>query len=195
MRHLCFALTLAVGLACAMTVPQAADHPMKAFANAWKGRRVVLTQTLYTVRYDEVGKMGITYRDKLAGLSVATPTGSYFEFDGGPDESIVDRDPIRVFNLMKTRYRRAMHLDVGTVAKITPVVLTRYEPGVTLVVTGVEIERDMVRLAFRRTEPEDTQGFATTLTVRWPVPFSKGFTERALVDGIVARFVADAPPQ
>ncbi len=178
-----------------MDVPQAAENPLKAFAKAWKDRRVVLTQTLYTVRYDEVGRMGITYRGKLAGLSVATPTGSYFEFDAGPDESINDRDPIRVFNLMKTRYRRALHLDVGTVAKITPIVLTRYEPGVTLVVHGVDLERDMVRLAFRRTEPSDYQGFATALTVRWPVPFSRAFTERALVERVVSRFVVDAPAE
>ena len=63
------------------------------------------------------------------------------------------------------------------------------EPGVRLVVRKVRFERDRVRLALHK--PEDSD-LATTLTVKWPAPWSKDLTEATLIDGVLSRFIAKA---
>ena len=127
---------------------------------------------------------------KLAGLTVATPSsGAYFQFDGRQsEEDIIDRDPDRLFDTVRSRYHRAMHLDIGTVQHLKPVMLMRFPPGVALIVRTVQVERDQIRLVFRRLDPLEKDD-VTTLTVKWPVPLSKGLTERALLEGVIYRFI------
>ena len=159
------------------------------FTKSWNGRRVVVRRTLYTVLYDEVGRTGIHYRDKRAGLTVATPDGEYYEFDGpGSDEDIVERTPNRVISQMSDRYKRANYLDLGTVKTITPLLLRQYESGVTLIVDSVKVERARVRFEFRRADDADDR-IATSLTVEWPVPLSKTFRERDGIESLVLRFI------
>jgi hypothetical protein len=162
------------------------------FSRSWRGRRVVLRQTLYTVQYDEVGRLNITHRGKLAGLTVASPSGMYYRFEAprSGDEDTVDRDPQRVFDLMGEAYHRNRTLDSGTVRSIVPLLMTRYEPGVELVVKDVDTRRDRIRLVFRKPDQHPSTGdFATALTVQWPVPFSPSFDERPHVEDIILRFV------
>lgn len=186
---------LALGFACALTVAaDAAEKPLKAFTAHWTGRPVALKRTLYSMVYDERGHLGITYRGRSEGLVVATPSDAYFRFDGRQsEEDIVGRDPNRVMDLVRTRYHRAMHLDIGTVAKVSPVMLMRYEPGVKLVVDRVLVERERVRLVLHKKTPEEDLGFATALTVQWPVPLSRNLDERALIEAVIYRFVEPLP--
>jgi hypothetical protein len=168
----------------------AADSPLTEFIKQWSGRRVVVRSALHTVVYDEVGRMGVQYRGKLAGLTVATPEGRYYEFDGpGTNDDIVEATPNRVLSEMSVRFHRAYHLDIGTVKTITPLVLRQFDPGVGLIVDAVTVERNRVRLEFLQ-EDEEEAGFATSLTVEWPAPFSKTFRERAIIEGVIDRFIA-----
>ena len=89
---------------------------------------------------------------------------------------------------MWARFDR-LHLDIGTVKTITPLVLRQVESGVTLIVDSVKVERTRVRLEFRRTDDQE-DGFATSFTVALPTPLSKAFGERDIVERIIQRFVA-----
>jgi hypothetical protein len=132
----------------------------------------------------------IKHRDRVNGLTVVTPTGiSYYQFDARRDseDDIVDQDPDRIVSKMRNQYFRSMHLDNGAVQDIEPLVLVRYSPGVAFIVRKVQIERDRVRLYFHKDGEAD---LATTLTVKFPTPFSKEFTESPLIDDALSRFVA-----
>ena len=157
------------------------------FAKTWDGRHVTVRTALYSVVYDEVGWLGLRPRTKMAGLTVATVSGQHYEFDGpGPDEDISEPTPNRVFSEMSVRFYRSSNLDVSNVKTITPVLLRRYEPGVTLIVDSVKMDRNRLRFEFLRA---DDQQFATSLTVEWPVPLSRAFGEREAVEGVVRRFI------
>jgi hypothetical protein len=69
-------------IACFASTVTGADSALNGFTKTWSGRRVVVRSTLYTVLYDEVGRVGRHYHGKLAGLTVATADGQYYEFDG-----------------------------------------------------------------------------------------------------------------
>ena len=159
------------------------------FTKNWKGRRVVVRNTLYTVQYDEVGRMGRHYRGKMAGLTVATATDHHYEFDGPGETAVIKEEtPNRVFDQMSVGFNRAYHLDIGTVKTITPLLLKQYDPGSALIVDSVNILRDRIRFDFRHAEHQE-DGFATSLTVVWPVPFSKSFGEREEIERVLHRFV------
>jgi hypothetical protein len=179
---------LALATMCIATSSAAADR-LDEFSRTWTGRRVMVRSTLYTAVYDEVGRLGRHYRGRLAGLTVATTAKHYYEFDGpGSDDDIVDSTPGRVFEEMGVRYHRAYHLDIGTVKTITPVMLRQYDPGVALIVDSVRTNRNRIRIDFRPVDPDEDE-FATSLTIEWPVPFSKGFGERDSVENVILRFV------
>ena len=95
------AVILAVGRA---ALP--ADNPRQLFLKSWEGRPVVLKRTLYTLVYNERGRLGATHRNRRAGLVVVTPFGgTYFQFDGRQSEDdIVEHDPQRLFETVTTTY-------------------------------------------------------------------------------------------
>ena len=160
------------------------------FTRAWDGRRVLVKSVLYTVLYDEVGRVGIHYNGRQAGLTIATPDGQYYEFDApGSDEDVVEQTPDRVVSEMSTRFIRAYHLDIGIVKTITPLSLRQYEPGIVLIVDSIKVERNRVRFAFRRAGEAAGDEFATSLTVEWPAPLSKALNEREGIEGVLRRFV------
>jgi hypothetical protein len=66
------------------TAPAAAsDNGLQLFAKTWEGRTIVVKHTLYTLVYNERGKLGNTRRNKRAWLVVVTPfSGTYLKFDG-----------------------------------------------------------------------------------------------------------------
>ena len=167
-----------------------AGNDVSEFTRNWNGRRVVVTSALYTVVYDEVGRLGRQYRGKVAGLTVATPVGQYYEFDGpGSDEDIAEMTPDRVFDQMSLRFYRSNPLELSNVKTITPVKLRRFEPGVALIVDTVRVDRNRARLEFHR-EDETDPGFATSLTIEWPAAFSKDFGERTAIESVIRRFIA-----
>jgi hypothetical protein len=168
----------------------AAQSGRKAFVNAWDNRTVVLKKTLYSIAFDERPRfMPVVKRqDRIVGLTVATWSDTYYRFDARRDseDDIIERDPDRIAGILRTQYYRGLHLDIGNVQDVEPLMLVRYEPGVKLIVRKIQIERDSVRLFFHRNRDSD---LATTLTVQWPVPLSKELTESSLIDDVVMRFL------
>jgi hypothetical protein len=159
------------------------------FSRAWDGRRVVVRSALFSVLYDEVGRLGRHYNGKLAGLTVATHAGQHYEFDGpGSDEDIAEATPNKVMDQMSARFHRSSHLELSYVKTITPRVLRQFDPGVVLIVESVRIDRNRIRLEFSQSGDEH-RGFATSLTVEWPSPLSKELHERAAIEGMIRRFV------
>jgi hypothetical protein len=184
-------LILQVMLAAAASLHAAERSGKKALQEAWVGRSVVVKRTLYSVVFDERSRVVplVTHRDRVSGLTVVTPTGSsYYQFDARRDseEDIVDRDPDRIVSKMRTQYIRSKHLDNGATQDIEPLMLVRYAPGVAFTVRKVQIDRDRVRLYFHKDGETD---LATTLTVKFPTPFSNEFTESPLIDDAITRFV------
>ena len=184
-------------LATALAITSAASAIISAdalsdFTRMWHGRRVVVRSPLYSVLYDEVGRLGVHYRGKLAGLTVATHAGQHYEFDGpGSDEDIAEATPHAVMNQMSARFHRSSHLELSSVKTITPRVLRQFDPGVTLIVDSVTIERNRIRFEFVQSVDEE-DGFATSLTIEWPAPLSKQLREREAIEAMLRRFVEPA---
>jgi hypothetical protein len=87
---------------------------------------------------------------------------------------------------VRTEYAPDM-LGLRPYQKVDPVVVYRYDPGVELLVSGVVIGRDAIRVGFAApARPEDE---VTSLTVRWPTRLSKAFTERDIVEALIRGFV------
>ena len=184
-------LILHVALVAAASLHADERSGRKAFQNAWVGRSVVVKRTLYSVVYDERNRVLplIKHQDRVSGLTVVTPTGaSYYQFDARRDSEwdIVGQDPNGIVSELREQYFRAMHLDIGTVQDVEPLMLVQYTPGVALVVKKVQIDRDRVRLYFHKDGEAD---LATTLTVKFPTPLSNELTESALIDDALTRFV------
>ena len=82
----------------------AADVTQRSILAAWKGRTVILRQRLYTLVYNERGRLGKTYANRREGLMVLTPSeGNFLKFDGRQHrEDVIMRDP----NLMTAAVAR-----------------------------------------------------------------------------------------
>lgn len=186
--------SLAILVAASVCATGAAGDSRREFVESWQGTRVVVQQPLYTLVYNETGRLGKTYRDKREGLTVVTPwAGTFFQFDGRDSEAnITSRDPQQLMALITDRYRRAHSLDIGSFQRIEPIVVSRFEPGVELVVSGVRIEQNRVRLLLADTEGTAGQS-ATALTIQWPVDLSRSFTERPEVERLIAQFLSASP--
>jgi hypothetical protein len=164
----------------------------KAFHAAWVGRSVVVTRVLYSVVFDERrrGLPLVKHRDRVTGLTVVTPAGtSYYQFDARrtSETDIVDSEPEGVVSKMRAQYVRSMHLDHGATQDIDPLMLVRYSPGVVFVVGKVLVDRDRVRLYLYEEGQTDP---ATTLTVKFPMPFSNELSESPLIDEAISQFVS-----
>ena len=184
-------LILHLALVAAASLHASERSGKKAFQNAWVGRSVVVKRALYSVVYDERNRVLplIKHQDRVSGLTVVTPTGtSYYQFDARRDseKDIIDRDPNGIVSAMQKQYYRSMHLDIGTVQDVEPLMLVHYSPGVAFIVKKVQIDRDRVRLHFHK---EGEADLATTLTVKFPIPLSNDLTESALIDAALTLFV------
>ncbi len=172
-----------------------ASDSRKEFIDSWQGSRVAVTRTLYTVVYDERGKLSRVSRGKRDGLTVVTPEGVFFRFQPrGSEEQVSGRNPQEVFDKIRGIYGRAGALDVLPFKRIEPSVLTQYEPGVELVVRSVEIERDRVRLVLANEASTETteKQIATTLTVQWLGNLSEALSERPEIERLMGQFIVTA---
>ena len=71
---------LALALAGATVV---ADSPQDAFVKAWKGRMVVVTARLYSLLYNERGRLGTSRSGFAPGAGYRHPNaGRLLQFDG-----------------------------------------------------------------------------------------------------------------
>jgi hypothetical protein len=166
----------------------AANNPKEDFAASWEGQPVVLKQRLHTLAYKERGRLGNS-SDKRDGLFVVTPfNGTYYQFDGRQSkDDLRGPDPQRVADAIAAAYGPDM-MDVRSYAKVEPIVLTIYEPGVQLIVSSVRVDRDRLRLFFTDPRaPESTP--ATSFTIQWPTPFSRSFSERQAVETIIRQYI------
>jgi hypothetical protein len=163
-------------------------NPKENFATSWEGQAVVLKQRLYTLSYKERGRLG-SASDKRDGLFVVTPfNGTYYQFDGRQSkDDLRSADPQRLADAILTTYL-SDSLDVRQYQKVEPIQVTLYEPGVELIVSAVRIDRDRLRLFFTDQRTAEST-IATSLTIQWPTPFSRGFTERQAVETIVLQYI------
>ncbi len=185
-------LATALAIMAAASAVVSAGDALSDFTQTWHGRRVLVRSPLYSVLYDEVGRLGMHYRGKLAGLTVVTHAGQHYEFDGpGSDEDIAETTPHEVMNQMSARFHRSSHLELSSVKTITPRVLRQFDPGVALIVDSVKVERNRIRFEFIQSGGEKDE-FATSLTIEWPAPLSKEFREREAIEGMLRRFVDPA---
>jgi hypothetical protein len=164
----------------------------KAFQAAWVGQSVVVKRVLYSVVFDERQRALpiVKRRDRVTGLTVATPTGtSYYQFEARRDseKDIIAHEPEGVVSQMRDQYLRSRHLDTGAAHDVEPVMLVQYAPGAALVVGKVQIDRDSVRLYLYMDGAAD---LATTLTIKFPLPLSKELSEAALIEDAIGQFVA-----
>ena len=180
-----------IALTSAVTVLTAAGHPQQAFAKDWEGKHVVVRQTLFSLVYNERGLLGNTVSAKREGLTVVTPSeGMYFQFDGrqGQDD-IVGRDAQHIVDAVAVAYR-GNTLDVRSYRKVEPLLIARYDAGVELVVRSVRMERDTVRLSLVQIAgPDSADAPVTSLTIKWPVPLSRSFSERDVVEKLIRPFL------
>jgi hypothetical protein len=188
---------LVVMLMSASAVLHASDSPQDAFAKRWEGKSVMVRHPLYSLVYNERGKLGNTRSNRRDGLTVVTASGGmYFQFDGRQSRNdVVGRDPQRIVDAVAVEYQPDS-LDARPYRRIEPLLLSRYDPGVELLVKNVRFDRDSVRLTFARPGgPESSDDTATSLTVKWPAPLSKSFSERDLVEDLIRRFVDFTTPR
>jgi hypothetical protein len=186
-------LTLLLLLPATATAIRAAENPAAAFRREWQGRRVTVQRTLLTLVYNERNRVGKTTHAKREGLMVTTPSkGSYYLFSGRKEvEDLTNSDPDRLFEMVKTHYRRDRNLDDGYVQIVNPLHLVQFIPGMQLVVRRAEIDVSTVRLVLFK--PESTEEMATTLTIQWPAPLSPDLQERGEVERIIRQFLMPAP--
>jgi hypothetical protein len=185
---------VAIIVAASASVLRAADPSRKAFVESWRGRRVEIKRTLFTLVFNERGKLGKVYHDKREGLVVVTPSsGACLQFDGRDGEpDIAATDVQQVVDRIGESYRRQQALDIGFYLRIEPLLVVRYEARGTLVVKDALVERSRVRVLFASLAPDvPPDEIATALTVQWPTDFSPAFTERPLVEGLIRQYVGE----
>ena len=111
-----------VALATVLSARAATETPQQAFVKRWEGQPVVVKQTLYTLVYNERGRLGNTRSGKRDGLTVVTPSaGTYLQFDGrqGRDD-VVERQPQKVVEAVSVAYQPDS-LDIRPYRKVEPV--------------------------------------------------------------------------
>jgi hypothetical protein len=174
-------------LACLGTTV-AAENPQQAFVKGWKGQSVVVKTGLYSLIYNERGKLGTTRSGQRDGLLVVTPLrGHYFRFDGRQGrDTVIATDPDMLIKAVHAEYE-VDALDVRPYRKLDPLAIHRFEPGIELVISNVRIESDEVKFEFA--EPRGSKDPITSLCVKWPLPLSPSFGEREALEEVLGRFV------
>ena len=177
----------ALMLTASVVVP--AENQQKAFETSWVGRHVVVKRTLYSLVYKEQRIRG-SVEVKRDGLTVVTPfAGTYFQFDGRRHvDDIMEQDVQKISDSVKVAYQQSKLLDEGFSQIVDPILLTRYDPGTELIVRTARVNREMVRLELAQVT-DGEKDIATSLTVQWPAPLSKAFSERVNVEGLIQQFL------
>lgn len=173
---------------------RAADSPQQAFSRQWERQAVVVKRPLYTLVFNERGKLGNTYEGRREGLTVVTPAdGVYFQFDARQGRTDVVKPRIEeIIQAVRAEYEPDS-LEVRSYRKVDPVIVHRFDAGVELVVRGVRVGTDTVRVSLALPDGVDAGGEVTSLTIKWPTPLSRTFSEREVVEGLMRWFV-DAKP-
>jgi hypothetical protein len=106
---------------------------------------------------------------------------------------VVGRDPQSMVRAVAAAYD-GDSLDVRQYRRVEPLLIARYDPGVELVVASVRLDRDTVKLGFvQESGPDGDDAPVTSLTIKWPVPLSKSFSERAIIEQLILPYVNVLP--
>ena len=189
MKHTMMAVIL---LVCVGTT-LAADSPRQEFVKAWKGQSVVVRSALYSLVYNERGRLGNTLRGLREGLLVVTSSNTqHFQFDGRQGrDTVVAEDPALLVKAVAAAYE-ANTLDVRPYRRLEPLGIEQFVPGAELVVTDVRVESDQVTLEFA--EPDGSTDTTTSLRIQWPLPLSPSFRERRNLEDLLRRFLEITNP-
>jgi hypothetical protein len=181
--------SLLVTLVLATTTIMSADTNQNAFKKNWVGRRVVVKGTLYSLVYKERSLRGSIHSSR-DGLTVVTPfAGAYFQFDGRHHvDDVMQHDVQKIAEAVRRAYVKDNLIGEGSIQDIDPVMLARYDRGVELVVSAAQVNRDTVRLKLSLPADGDDD-VVTWLTVLWPSPLSKSFSERGNVEDLIQQFL------
>jgi hypothetical protein len=183
-----------IALVCLLTVRLSAENARDTFAREWEGRAVTVRQTIYTLVYNERGKLGTTRNARRDGLNVLTPSnGVYFQFDGrqGIDDIVVPV-PQRIINAVTEAYGPEA-LAVRSYRKVEPIAIHQFSAGAELVIGRIRIERDSVKVGFVQPGNKPDSEPVTSITIKWPLPLSKSFTERDYIDALLRTYVDPRP--
>lgn len=178
-----------LGLLLAASTMLSAESNQKVFERSWVGRRVIVNAPLYSLVYKERSVLG-SIRGGRDGLTVVTPfAGTYFQFDGRRRvDDVMEHDVQKIAESVTRAYQKSTVLDEGWVQVIEPVMLARYDRGTELVVRAARVRLDTVRLELSL--PADSENdLVTSLTVQWPAPLSKAFSERVNVEDLIHQFL------
>jgi len=189
-----YAFTVLLVLTCVLPTRVLAENARDLFVRSWEGRLVTVRQTLYTLIYNERGKLGTTHAGRRDGLTVLTPSnGVYFQFDGrqGKDD-IVAPVPQRILAAVSDAYGPET-LDVRSYRKIEPVAVHQFSTGTQLVVGRIRFDRDVVKVGFVQPGNDVHDDPVTTVTIKWPLPLSNAFSERDYVDALLRTYVEPKP--
>jgi hypothetical protein len=189
-----FALAILLVVTCVLPTRVVAENARDLFVRSWEGRLVTVRQTLYTLIYNERGKLGTTHAGRRDGLTVLTPSnGVYFQFDGrqGKDD-IVAPVPQRIMAAVADAYGPET-LDVRSYRKIEPVAVHQFSTGTQLVVGRIRFDRDVVKVGFVQPGNDVHDDPVTTVTIKWPLPLSNAFSERDYVDALLRTYVEPKP--
>ena len=181
---------IALLIVAAAGIPLAAESPQQTFAKTWEGRTVTVKATLYSLIFNERGKLGTTRSGLREGLVVATPSkGAYFQFDGRQGRGEIVRKDLQGFVAAVNAEYEKDALDVRPYRKLEAVAINRYDPGVELSITAVRVGPDQVRFELSAGSGDT----ATAIRIKWPVPLSKSFNERPLVENVLQQFLDIQP--
>jgi hypothetical protein len=178
-------------------VVNAGDKPQEAFVKSWVGSRVIVKKTLFTLVYNEKGVLGNSAGGKREGLIVVTPfEGEHLQFDGRAGRDDVSGQDPRIFvDTVKTAYL-VDSTEARSYHTIDPLMVARYDAGVELTVRNVRVNRDTVKLSFAQPSgPDGPDTVVTSLTIKWPLPFSKTFAEREGVEKLLQPYVSIVIPR
>lgn len=170
-----------------------ADNPRQAFVKAWKGQPVVVKAPLYSLVFNERGTLGNTHAGRREGLLVVTSsTSRHLQFDGRQGrDTVIAKDPAQLVKAVSAAYQ-GDNLEIRSYRKIEPLAIEQFVPGAELVVSDVEVDRDVVTLQLQQADGgKDT---STSLRVKWPLPLSPSFSERPHLEELLQRFVEIRQP-
>jgi hypothetical protein len=178
-------------------VLNAGDSPQEAFVKSWVGRSVVVKRTLFTLVYNDKSVLGTTSSGKREGLVVVTPfDGEHLQFDGrGGRDDVIGQDPRQFVEAVRTAYM-VDSTEARSYRRVEPLMIAHYDAGVELIVKNVRVGKDTVKLSFvQPAGPDGPEAIVTTLTVKWPLPFSKMFTEKDGVEQLLLLYVSVVIPR
>ena len=188
---------LGIALLCAGAVVIAGDRAQEAFVKSWVGNRVIVKKSLFTLVYNDRSVIGTTSSGKREGLIVVTPfEGEYLQFDGRSGrDAVVGQDPRQFVDAVRTAYL-VDSTEARSYRTIEPLMIAHYDSGVELTVKSVHVGKDTVRLSFTQPSgPDGPDAIVTSLTVKWPLPFSKTFAEKDGVEKLILPYVSIVLPR